>query len=260
MLTDPTLWERLHALAFDDIDAAFPLSSRLARDNGWTRAFAERVLREYKRFAYLACVAGHPVTPSDEVDQAWHLHLVYTHHYWGDFADALGREFHHGPTKGGEAEDERFLEQYRATLDSYRREFDEEPPSDIWPSELIRFGEAPSYRRVNTARNWVIRKPGLAELATMAVVTMAGVSAALAVIGVNGAKADAASSPDDRSILGLLFIGGVAVFIAIGYISRYRDKTGRKRTEHGGGCGSGSNSGCDSGCGGSGCGGGGCGS
>ncbi|MEK6230809.1 MAG: hypothetical protein N2A42_03075 [Luteolibacter sp.] len=35
-------------------------------------------MTEYKRFVALAMLAGHPVTPSEEVDQAWHLHLVYT--------------------------------------------------------------------------------------------------------------------------------------------------------------------------------------
>jgi hypothetical protein len=61
------LWDQL--LAFDlDGTAEFSFSQRLARDNGWSVAFAQRVALEYKKFLYLAATCGHPVTPSDEVD------------------------------------------------------------------------------------------------------------------------------------------------------------------------------------------------
>ena len=89
--------------------------------------------------------AGHEVTPSDEVDQAWHLHLTYTRSYWDGLCDAvLGRALHHGPTKGGQAEGDRFENQYERTLASYRAAFGEEPPEDIWPPSAVRFGEAAS--------------------------------------------------------------------------------------------------------------------
>ncbi len=45
---------------------------------------------EYRRFAFLAATAGHPVTPSDAVDQAWHLHLTYSRDYWDRFCPLLG--------------------------------------------------------------------------------------------------------------------------------------------------------------------------
>ena len=45
-------------------------------------------------------VSDHPVTPSIEVDQVWHLHLIYTRQYWNDFAKHMPFEPHHGPTKG----------------------------------------------------------------------------------------------------------------------------------------------------------------
>lgn len=159
MLSNPGLWDRLNSVELDDPCATFPFSARLARDNGWDREFAERVISEYLRFAYLAIISDHEVTPSDEVDQAWHLHLTYTRHYWGPFNDALGRPLHHGPTKGGTSEKARYGSNYAATLASYRREFGAPPPSDIWPDEHIRFGEAPRYKRINTARNWVLPKP-----------------------------------------------------------------------------------------------------
>ena len=91
------LWAKLEALDLDG-GAALTVSKRLARDNGWTSAFAQRVVLEYKRFVYLAATCGHPVTPSDEVDQAWHLHLVYTRSYCDELCgQVLGFALHHGP-------------------------------------------------------------------------------------------------------------------------------------------------------------------
>jgi uncharacterized protein (TIGR04222 family) len=132
---------------------------RLARENGWELAFARRVVDEYKRFVYLAMTAGHEVTPSDEVDQAWHLHLTYTRSYWDELCGkTLGRPLHHGPTRGGQAEGERFREQYAQTLASYRTAFGQEPPPDVWPAASIRFGEATEFVRVNRRRVWLIPK------------------------------------------------------------------------------------------------------
>lgn len=160
-IPQPELWNRLVALDLDG-SAAFSFSKRLARDNGWPLAFARRVVLEYKKFVYLAATCGHPVTPSDEVDQAWHLHLVYTHSYWDELCgQVLGFALHHGPTKGGAAEGHKFQDWYAATLRSYQAAFGNAPPADIWPPAAVRFGEAPHYRRVNMRGKWLLPKPQL---------------------------------------------------------------------------------------------------
>ncbi len=74
-------WTPLSRYAIGPADAALPFTTRLGRENGWSPAAAERVVAEYRRFCFLAIAAGHPVTPSDAVDQAWHLHLTYTRDY-----------------------------------------------------------------------------------------------------------------------------------------------------------------------------------
>ncbi|BCM91738.1 hypothetical protein IAD21_03613 [Abditibacteriota bacterium] len=153
------LWRKLEALDLDG-NAQLTFSARLARDNGWTHEFALRVVEEYKRFLFLAATVGHPVTPSDEVDQAWHLHLVYTRSYWDELCgEILGFPLHHGPTKGGRAEGTKFGDWYARTLESYQRVFGEVVPRDIWPEASVRFGEAKHFRRVNVKRAWVVRKP-----------------------------------------------------------------------------------------------------
>jgi hypothetical protein len=156
------LLARIRAFAFDEADAAFPFVVRLARENRWSRAYAERAIEEYRRFMLLAVAAGHPVTPSDQVDQVWHLHLLYTRSYWEAFCGGvLGQPIHHGPTRGGRQESVKFHAWYERTLDSYRRIFGEPPPADIWPESAIRFGEDLHQVRVNVARSWIIPKPRL---------------------------------------------------------------------------------------------------
>ena len=74
----PHLHERIESYSPDEPGADFPYSARLARDNDWSPDYTQRVVEEYKRFAYLAMAAGHPVTPSDQVDQAWQLLHIET--------------------------------------------------------------------------------------------------------------------------------------------------------------------------------------
>ena len=163
--SDP-VWLNILYYTIGPDDAALSFTQRLARENGWTLAHAERVIREYKRFCYLATRCDHPVTPSDAVDQAWHLHLTYTRDYWQRFCpDVLNRELHHGPTAGGPVEAGRFFNQYALTLRSYERVFGEAAPFDLWPSATQRLQEDPKARRVHPRDGWVVRKRPAALLA-----------------------------------------------------------------------------------------------
>ncbi|RWO35001.1 MAG: hypothetical protein EOS10_01570 [Mesorhizobium sp.] len=93
------------------------------------------------------------LTPSREVDEAWHLHLVYTRSYWNNFCrGVLGRDIHHEPTEGGAAENSKFHDCYKRTKERYQEEFGTMPPSDMWPGEQIRFGEAERHTAVETSR------------------------------------------------------------------------------------------------------------
>ena len=158
--TTQSLYDRICQFSFDEGHEDLSFSDRLARENGWTPAYAARVIEEYKRFAFLAVASGHPVTPSDQVDQAWHLHLTYTKSYWKMFCgQILGKPLHHGPTRGGAEEASKFDRWYRRTLECYARFYGHEAPNDIWPDPSVRFGRDLNFQRVNTRQNWVIRKP-----------------------------------------------------------------------------------------------------
>jgi hypothetical protein len=148
------------ALADYDIGpeaAAFSFTERLARENGWSRVHAGRVVYEYKRFCFLAATCGHPVTPSDAVDQAWHLHLTYSRDYWQRFCpQVLGRELHHEPTTGGADQQHLFFEQYAETLRSYEAVFGQCAPVDLWPDAKQRLVDDPKARRVHPHEGMIV--------------------------------------------------------------------------------------------------------
>ena len=140
------LWDRLCAWSPDAPGSSHPFSVRLAAENGWPLSHALRVIEEYRRFALIAATAQNMMTPSDAVDQVWHLHLAYSRSYWDDFCPkVLGKPLHHEPTQGGAHENERFDGTYRATLARYGELFGP-PPLDLWPAPELRF--AARFQRV----------------------------------------------------------------------------------------------------------------
>jgi uncharacterized protein (TIGR04222 family) len=155
---------KLEACQLDVPGSADPFSRRLARENGWTGAYARRVVREYTRFLALAVSGSQLVTPSEQVDQAWHMHVLYTARYREFCRDVLGRRLDHQPSDGGGHEQARYVQAYEQTLSAYQQLFGEAPPADIWPSSAQRFGTDLCVRRVNTAENWVLPKPRLSRL------------------------------------------------------------------------------------------------
>ncbi len=161
----PALRQRIENFPLDEPEALLPFTSRLAREQGWTHAFAGRVVREYRRFLYLAMASGHPVTPSEEVDQAWHLHLVYTRSYWQTLCkEILGRDLHHEPTSGGQRESAKFVDWYAKTLESYQRLFGEPAPTDIWPEPAKRFNDSSGNRWIEGSKYWLIPRPSFTRL------------------------------------------------------------------------------------------------
>ncbi len=166
---DHDLWQRLEAHDIGPPDATLTFAARLARENRWDDSYAERVIHEYKRFCYLAVTAGHEVTPSDAVDQAWHLHLTYSRDYWQSFCpDVLQADLHHGPTAGGEVERTRYYDQYAATLKSYEQAFGEAPPAEIWANADRRFNRDPFGIRVNP-KDVMVLSPRPALLAALSI-------------------------------------------------------------------------------------------
>ncbi|MCA9447938.1 MAG: hypothetical protein KC931_12545 [Candidatus Omnitrophica bacterium] len=253
------LWAKIQEFEIDDPESSLTFSKRLARENEWTHPFALRAIEEYKKFVYLAVISGHPVTPSIEVDQVWHLHLTYTKSYWEDFCGGvLGRPFHHNPTKGGKQEGEKFDKWYNQTLESYRQYFGQEPPADLWPPAEMRFSKSSLIRQVSNRTHWVVRKPNMSF-------SSRGLAIMVALMGIGGCASlnDAIVNSDYFVFLILIVIVSLIFYV-------FRNSGGGGGKGGDGGCSSCAATGCswfsgcssDSGCGGSGCsgcGGGGCG-
>lgn len=145
------LWASLSRMKLDPPQASIQFIDKLIRETGWTRAFAARAIEEYRRFLLIAATAGHPVSPSETVDQVWHTHLLYTRSYWAMCREMLGFEFHHEPAIGTSADREKLDDWYARTLQSYESIFGE-IPRDIWPATPV----ANSFRRVDEHRNVVV--------------------------------------------------------------------------------------------------------
>ncbi len=152
------LWLSIKQFELDNPRAELSFSGRLGRENGWSPDFAIRAIYEYKKFIFLICHYDQPLTPSDQVDQVWHLHLLYTKNYWIDFCQkTLKKQIHHQPTEGGRAEREKFAIWYEQTKLYYRDAFGQEPPADIWPDGKERFFDI-DFQRVNLKKYWLIPK------------------------------------------------------------------------------------------------------
>lgn len=141
------LWKKLQSWEFTPAGYNYSFARKLALENGWTLGYAERVLAEYRKFLYLTQTAGVMVCPSDEVDQAWHLHLTQTQDYARFCKEVLGSFLHHHASKGGEDELDRHRAMYRSTLELYAATFCEAPNPGIWPSVEMRFIGTGGYPR-----------------------------------------------------------------------------------------------------------------
>ena len=105
---------------------------KLREQTGWSKHFCQKAMIEYKRFAYLASKSSSPITPSQIIDEVWHLHLTFSRCYWGEFCpNLLNYPLHHEPAT--QAEVKTTENQYRHTLLLYKRHFNAVPPSEFWP-------------------------------------------------------------------------------------------------------------------------------
>ncbi len=149
-ISDKPLWAAIAAHVFDHEEHELTFSKRLARENAWTPAFALHAIEEYRKFIYLVCVSPKTLTPSDEVDQVWHLHVTYTRDYWDVFCkNVIKRPLHHGPTQGGDEESKKYEECYQNTLSLYSTELGTEPRIDMWPDVKTRFKNVDEFIRYN---------------------------------------------------------------------------------------------------------------
>jgi hypothetical protein len=236
MRSNPELWNTIEAFSLDADGAEVPFSARLAREQGWPPEFTRGAIEEYKKFIYLAAVSERLLTPSEPVDEVWHLHLAYTRSYWDDLCrDVLRKDLHHEPTRGGDSEAAKFEDCYRATLQRYEDEFGETPPADIWPASTMQ-SLAPRLQLYDPGTHFLLPMPP--RIATLAFIVFGVIAVALfAVLA-------AALGPTVAALVSFI---GVIAYASFNRLFTSASST-RRRTS-GGGCG-GATWGIGGGCGG----------
>ncbi|MEP6483963.1 MAG: TIGR04222 domain-containing membrane protein [Rudaea sp.] len=158
------LWMRISAHPFASPDDSADFTSKLARQQGWTRGQVDAAIDEYRKFCFLAVVAGTQMVPSEVVDHVWHLHLTYTRDYWNVFCPSvLECELHHEPSRGRPADANRLRENYAQTLATYADYFGS-PPDDLWPGTAERFRRPSRFRWIDTERNLLVPRPRIPSL------------------------------------------------------------------------------------------------
>jgi uncharacterized protein (TIGR04222 family) len=222
------IYRRIQSYALDDPSQEMGFVWHLMRLTSWSRKCCLRAMEEYKKFVILAAVAGHPVVPSDQVDQVWHLHLLDSQAYWEDFCpNVLGLKLHHRPARGGSQERESMHRLYRATIDRYRQFFGE-PPLDLWPPADLRFGSdlrrqrAPITRyltaRLRFSRPAWLRSGHLPLLSVLSLLAWCAI-ALIPVARASGATGPATSASADLQVMLLLALATV-VGLALRHLMR----------------------------------------
>jgi hypothetical protein len=128
------LWLKVARFPLNDPDAAYPFSQKLAHTQKWSEDKTMQVIAEYKKFMFLCMTAPNGASPSEAVDECWHLHLTFTANYAAFCQETAGKFIHHNPSKGGTTEHHRHIDWYEDTLKNYVDTFQQIPPSGLWPT------------------------------------------------------------------------------------------------------------------------------
>ncbi len=193
------VWTKLQSFQFNPEGATKTFEMRLAEEQRWSAAYAERVVEEYKRFVFLCWACSHPCTPSEIIDEAWHQHLVYSRSYWEDLcAQVLGKPLHHEPGFGLPGQSAGHSTAFADTLISYEQLFETPPPSDIWRAQPVQPAAVATRRAI--PRSWFV---------------LAGLSAAVIAVAVGCASSEQAVGPSPMIPLFFVLGFGLIVFILI---------------------------------------------
>lgn len=223
------LYQRLQAFELDDPSHEFGFTRHLMKNHGWTLAYAQRAITEYKKFAFLTVVADHQIVPSDQVDQVWHAHVLLTQSYWEEFCPkVLGKALHHHPARGGRAERAEFHHLYAQTIASYRQFFGD-PPIEIWSPPDVRFGAELKMQRISLNEHWVIPKriPALKIVRPLSILAI-GIGLTMIYSGTAYGTTPEQATDKISGNLYLMILGGA---IILGLILRYVIRCPTKRPQ-----------------------------
>lgn len=105
------------------------ITSKLVKQYNWRHKHAIAVINMYKNFLFLNAKYGkkYNLTPSKEIDEIWHLHILDTKKYRRDCEMIFGKYFDHGPTSfegDVKANLTEMSNSFNKMAELYRQEFD----------------------------------------------------------------------------------------------------------------------------------------
>jgi hypothetical protein len=82
---------------------------------GWSESKIAKLIRQYRGFLYVIWkYPNDTATPSVEMDEVWHAHMLFTVKYMRDCDYLFGRYVHHNPNFGMLKAPKKFLRKFRA--------------------------------------------------------------------------------------------------------------------------------------------------
>lgn len=102
---------------------------KVQKNQGWDEERLEQAMRDYRQYLYLLQrYPNHPLCPSDDIDQMWHQHILFTVKYAEDCQDIFGYFQHHHPYFGlSRADKANVAQNVRLTISLFEKEFGEAP-------------------------------------------------------------------------------------------------------------------------------------
>lgn len=126
MLCEVSTVELPRAIA--DLDLTL-VGRKVQQDQEWDEEQLGQAIKDYQRYLYLLKrYPNRPLCPSDDIDQMWHQHILFTVKYAKDCQNIFGYFQHHHPYFGlARADKATVARNVRLTISLFEKEFGEAP-------------------------------------------------------------------------------------------------------------------------------------
>ena len=85
----------------ESLDFTF-LEERMKRKFDWSDQRTKNAIRRYIQYLYIVSVEDNPVSPTKDVDEVWHQHILHTRLYEEHCQKIYGKMLHHQPFSSNE--------------------------------------------------------------------------------------------------------------------------------------------------------------
>lgn len=96
---------------------------------GWSKEKVEQIEVWYRRFLYIRLHEKEAVlVPTNDIDEFWHIHMLYTKQYYNDCKKIFSCIVQHNPTvEPSKEENDLFLKNFKNSLELFQKYYNEIP-------------------------------------------------------------------------------------------------------------------------------------